>query len=294
MLSSLSTAANMAQSFKFLLLLLLFMYIVHQSNGTLFDLEDVIYEILLRSCSYNERLATFDVTGDNKTRGPHKNFDTYPPVKFNVGRVVYQSAKIQSLKLSAVYVQMFHNNQSDEEGKAYISEQIDHEDEYMWSVTRGADFTAKAKFSISVPLIYQFSTEFSTTVKTSSGSTTTETRTTRQLIKQDIKIPPGATIEAKWYVNEAQVVVPWVADISFEGYVAALYETPDKKLTWKYLNVQDFEHEHLKKHGKNVTFQALGLFQANVAQSYHLSTSQKKLAQRTASLAKYTFEQETS
>ncbi|CAN8032937.1 unnamed protein product, partial [Ixodes persulcatus] len=92
------------------------------------------------------------------------------------------------------------------EGKAYISEQVEHEDEYMWSVTRGADFTVKAKFSINVPLVYQFSTEFSTTLTTSSGSTTIETRTTRQLIKQDIKIPPGATIEAKWYVNEAQVV----------------------------------------------------------------------------------------
>ncbi|CAN8032939.1 unnamed protein product, partial [Ixodes persulcatus] len=92
------------------------------------------------------------------------------------------------------------------EGKAYISEQVEHEDEYMWSVTRGADFTVKAKFSINVPLVYQFSTEFSTTLTTSSGSTTIETRTTRQLIKQDIKIPPGATIEAKWYVNEAHVV----------------------------------------------------------------------------------------
>ncbi|CAN7940266.1 unnamed protein product [Ixodes pacificus] len=189
---------------------------------------------------------------------------------------------------------MFHNNQPDEEGKAYISEQIDHEDEYMWSVTRGAEFTVKAKFSINVPLVYQFSTEFSTTVKTSSGSTRVETRTTRQLIKQDIKIPPGATIEAKWYVNEAQVVVPWVADICLEGYVAALFETPDKKLTWRYLNVKDFKHEHLIRNETSVTFQASGLFQANVAQSYHLSTSQKKLAQRTASMAKYTFEQETS
>nr|AAT92112.1 putative salivary secreted peptide [Ixodes pacificus] len=219
----------MAQSLQFSFLFSLFLYSVHQSSGTIFDLEDVIYEVLVRNCSYNERLATFDVTGDNKTRGPIENLDTYPPVKFYVGPVVYQSAKVQSLKLSAVYVQMFHNNQSDQEGKAYISEQIDHEDEYTWSVTRGAEFSVKAKFSINVPLVYQFSTEFSTTVKTSSGSTTTETRTTRQLMKQDIKIPPGATIEAKWYVNEAQVVVPWVADISLEGYVAALFETPDKK-----------------------------------------------------------------
>lgn len=120
--------------------------------------------------------------------------------------MVYLAAKVQSLKLSAVYVQIFHNNQSGEEGKAYISEQVEHEDEYTWSVTKGADLTVKAKFSINVPLIYQFSTEFSTTLKTSSGSTRVETRTTRQLIKQDIKIPPGATIEAKWYVNEAQVV----------------------------------------------------------------------------------------
>uniref|UniRef100_A0A6B0V7M5 Putative salivary secreted cytotoxin n=1 Tax=Ixodes ricinus TaxID=34613 RepID=A0A6B0V7M5_IXORI len=284
----------MAHIFQFSHLLLLFLYSVHQSSGTLFDLEDVIYEILVRNCSYDERLVTFDVTGDGKTRGHPQKPDTYPPVKIKVGPVVYQSAKVQSLKLSAVYVQMFHNNQSDEEGKAYISEQIDHEDEYTWSVTKGAELNVKAKFSINVPLIYQFSTEFSTTVKTSSGSTTTETRTTRQLIKQDIKIPPGATIEAKWYVNEAQVVVPWVADISLEGYIAALFETPDKKLTWRYLNVQDFEHEHLTRRGKSVTFQASGLFQANVAQSYHLSTTQKKIEQRTANIAKYTFEQETS
>ncbi|XP_040067815.1 uncharacterized protein LOC115319492 [Ixodes scapularis] len=263
-------------------------------SGTLFDLEDVIYQILLRNCSYDERLATFDVTGDNKTRGPIENLVKYPPVKIKVGPVVYLAAKVQSLKLSAVYVQIFHNNQSGEEGKAYISEQVEHEDEYTWSVTKGADFTAKAKFSINVPLIYQFSTEFSTTLKTSSGSTRVETRTTRQLIKQDIKIPPGATIEAKWYVNEAQVVVPWVADILMEGYVAALFETPDKKLTWRYLNVQEFEHDHLTKYEEGVTFQALGLFQANVAQSYHLSTTERKIAQRTTSMAKYTFEQETS
>ncbi|XP_040075469.1 uncharacterized protein LOC120836191 [Ixodes scapularis] len=284
----------MTQRFQFLLLLLLLLCSVHQSSGTLFDLEDVIYQVLVRNCSYNERLVTFDVTGDNKTRGRPELLATYPPVKIKVGPVVYQAAKVESLKLSAVYVQIFHNNQSGEGGKAYISEQVEHEDEYMWSVTRGADFTAKAKFSINVPLIYQFSTEFSTTLTTSSGSTKIETRTTRQLIKQDIKIPPGATLEAKWYVNEAQVVVPWVADIFVKGYVAALFETPDKNLTWRYLDVQGFEHEHLTRKGKCVTFQALGLFQANVAQSYHLSTTQKKLAQRTTSLAKYTFEQETS
>uniref|UniRef100_A0A6B0V6S3 Putative salivary secreted cytotoxin n=1 Tax=Ixodes ricinus TaxID=34613 RepID=A0A6B0V6S3_IXORI len=284
----------MAQRFQFLLLHLLFLYSVRQSSGTLFDLEDVIYQILVRNCSYNERLVTFDVTGDNKTRGRPEKLDTYPPVKFEVGPVVYQAAKVESLKLSAVYVQIFHNNQSGEEGKAYISEQVEHEDEYMWSVTRGADFTVKAKFSINVPLVYQFSTEFSTTLTTSSGSTTIETRTTRQLIKQDIKIPPGATIEAKWYVNEAQVVVPWTADIFLKGYVAALFETPDKNLTWRYLDVEEMTHEHLTRGERGITFQALGLFQANVAQSYHLSTTQKKLAQRTASMAKYTFEQETS
>ncbi|XP_040073233.1 uncharacterized protein LOC115331623 [Ixodes scapularis] len=284
----------MAKSFQFSLLLLLFLVSVKLRSGTLFDLEDVIYQILLRNCSYDKRLATFDVTADNKTRGPIENLVKYPPVKIKVGPVVYLAAKVQSLKLSAVYVQIFHNNQSGEEGKAYISEQVEHEDEYSWTVTKGADFTVKAKFSINVPLIYQFSTEFSTTLKTSSGSTRVETRTTRQLIKQDIKIPPGATIEAKWYVNEAQVVVPWVADILMEGYVAALFETPDKKLTWRYLNVRDFEHDHLTKYGKGVTFQALGLFQANVAQSYHLSTTERKIAQRTTSMAKYTFEQETS
>ncbi|XP_040074302.1 uncharacterized protein LOC8027602 [Ixodes scapularis] len=284
----------MARSFVCVLFLLLFLYSVHHSSGTLFDLEDVIYQILLRKCPYNERLVTFDVTGDNKTRGPRYTLDSYPPVKIKVGPVVYQAVKVESLKLSAVYVQMFHNNQSGEEGKAYISEQVEHEDEYTWSVTRGADFTAQVKFSINVPLIYQFSTEFSTTLTTSSGSTRIETRTTRQMIKQDINIPPEATIEAKWYVNEAQVVVPWVADIFLKGYVAALFETRDKKLIWRYYNVEGLEHEHLTRDGRGVTFQALGLFQANVAQSYHLSTTQKKLAQRTTSLAKYTFEQETS
>ncbi|CAN8033079.1 unnamed protein product [Ixodes persulcatus] len=59
----------MAQNFRFLLLLLLFLVSVKLSSGTLFDLEDVIYQILVRNCSYNERLVTFDVTGDNKTRG---------------------------------------------------------------------------------------------------------------------------------------------------------------------------------------------------------------------------------
>uniref|UniRef100_A0A6B0V7L2 Putative salivary secreted cytotoxin n=1 Tax=Ixodes ricinus TaxID=34613 RepID=A0A6B0V7L2_IXORI len=286
----------MAQSFQFSLVLLpfFFLYSVYQSSGELLDLDDVMYEVLLRNCSYDERLVTFDVTGDNKTRGPIENLDTYPPVTYEVGPVQYYAAKETALKLSTVYMQVFHNNMSGQDNKAYISEQIDHEDEYTWSVTKGAELNVKAKFSINVPLVYQFSTEFSTSMKTSSGSTTTETRTTRQLIKQDIKIPPGATIEAKWYVNEAQVVVPWVADILLKGYVAALFETPDKKLTWRYLNVKDLKHEHLKRHERGVTFQASGLFQANVAQSYHLSTTQKKIAQRTASMAKYTFEQETS
>ncbi|KAM7293225.1 carboxy-terminal kinesin 2 [Ixodes scapularis] len=92
----------------------------------------------------------------------------------------------------------------------------------------------------------------------------------------------------------ATTVVPWVADIFLKGYVAALFETRYKRLIWRYFNVQGLEHEHLTRDGRGVTLQALGLIQANVAQSYHLSTTQKKLAQRTTSLAKYTFEQETS
>lgn len=130
----------------------------------------------------------------------------HPPVEFDVGPVTYGTAKVQSLELSAVYVQTFHNNQSDVLGRAQISEQIEHEDEYMWTVTSGADLSVKLKFTINVPLVYSFSSEFSTTLKTSSGSTTAQTLTTRQWIKQDVAIPPGATIEAKWFVNKAQVV----------------------------------------------------------------------------------------
>ncbi|CAN7940754.1 unnamed protein product, partial [Ixodes pacificus] len=199
----------MAQSFQFSLLLLLFLVSVKFRSGTLFDLEDVIYQVLVRTCSYNERLVTFDVTGDEKTRGRPEKLDTYKSNASNTNWKPRETTTAKNSKASRHFFaisSMFHNNQSGEEGKAYISEQVEHEDEYMWSVTKGADFTVKAKFSINVPLIYQFSTEFSTTLTTSSGSTRVETRTTRQLIKQDIKIPPGATIEAKWYVNEAQVV----------------------------------------------------------------------------------------
>uniref|UniRef100_A0A0K8RF42 Putative cytotoxin-like protein n=1 Tax=Ixodes ricinus TaxID=34613 RepID=A0A0K8RF42_IXORI len=286
----------MAQSFQFSLVLLpfFFLYSVYQSSGELLDLDDVMYEVLLRNCSYDERLVTFDVTGDNKTRGPLENFKKYPPVTYEVGPVQYYAAKETSLKLSTVYMQVFHNNMSGQDNKAYVSEQIDHEDEYSWTVNKGADFTAKAKFSINVPLIYQFSTEFSTAMKTGSGTTKTETRTTRQLIKQDINIPAGATIEAKWYVNEAKVVVPWEANILLEGYVAGLFETADNNLTWRYLNVEDMIHEHLIPHNRGVTYLASGLFQANVAQSYHLSTTQKKIEQRTANIARYNFEQESS
>lgn len=123
-----------------------------------------------------------------------------------VGPVTYGKAQVQSLQISAVYVQIFHNNQTDEVGKAQISEQVEHEDEYIWTVDKGLEFTTKLTFSVNVPLVYQFSSEFSTSVKSSTGSTTVETRTTKQWIKQEVEIPPGVTIEAKWYVNEAKVV----------------------------------------------------------------------------------------
>lgn len=51
-------------------------------SGNLLDLDDVMYEILLRNCSYDERLVTFDVTGDNRTRGPHENFEKYVMLLF--------------------------------------------------------------------------------------------------------------------------------------------------------------------------------------------------------------------
>uniref|UniRef100_A0A0K8R8N4 Putative cytotoxin-like protein n=1 Tax=Ixodes ricinus TaxID=34613 RepID=A0A0K8R8N4_IXORI len=283
----------MAQSFPLHFLLLL-LATIERSSGNLFDLEDAVYSFLITNCSNSERLATYDITGDNLTRGLKKGetIDTHPPVKIKVGPVRYGSPQVQSLQLSAVYVQTFHNNQSDVVGKAHISEQVEHEDEYTWTVTKGLEFTTKVKFSVNIPLVYQFSSEFSTSVKTTSGSTTVETQTTRQLIKQDVIIPPGTTIEAKWYVNEAQVVVPWEADIYLEGTVAALFETPNGALTWKYFDVTDIKHEDLKRNGTSVLFGASGLFQANVAQSYHLSTSQKELTHRTARLAKYIFEQE--
>ncbi|EEC04089.1 secreted salivary gland peptide, putative, partial [Ixodes scapularis] len=197
----------MARSFVCVLFLLLFLVSVKLSSGTLFDLEDVIYQILLRKCPYNERLVTFDVTGDNKTRGPRYTLDSYSNASNKMWRPERSDNCPEFLKFAS-FLRLSLNNHLHlcHEGKAYISEQVEHEDEYMWSVTRGADFTAQAKFSINVPLIYQFSTEFSTTLTTSSGFTRIETRTTGQLIKQDINIPPGATIEAKWYVNEAQVV----------------------------------------------------------------------------------------
>ncbi|XP_040067281.1 uncharacterized protein LOC115322970 [Ixodes scapularis] len=196
----------MAQGFQINLLLLLVSLTL--SCGYLFDVQDVIYEFLVTNCSNNERVSTFDIEGDNKTRGATgnaKKLAEHPPVAFDVGPVTYSTAKVQSLELSAVYVQTFHNNQSGVVGRAQISEEIDHEDEYIWTVINGADSSVKVKFSLSLPLVYSFSSELSTTLKTSSGSTTVETRTTRQWIKQDVAIPPGATIEAKWYVNTAQV-----------------------------------------------------------------------------------------
>ncbi|XP_040070188.1 uncharacterized protein LOC120843047 [Ixodes scapularis] len=268
---------------------------IEPSSGNLFDLEDAVYSYLVTNCSNSERLVTFDITGDNKTRGlkAGETMDTHPPVKIKVGPVRYGKAQVQSLQLSAVYVQIFRNNQSGMVGNAYISEEVEHEDEYMWTVTKGVEFTTTVKFSVNIPLVYQFSSELSTSLKTTSGSTTVETRTTRQSITQDVIIPPGTTIEAKWYVNEARVVVPWESDIYMEGTVAALFETPNRALTWKYFNVTEIKHKDLQINGTSVRFRASGLFKANVAQSYHLSTTQKKLTHRTARLAKYIFEQES-
>uniref|UniRef100_A0A0K8R756 Putative cytotoxin-like protein n=1 Tax=Ixodes ricinus TaxID=34613 RepID=A0A0K8R756_IXORI len=247
----------MRQSFPLPLLLLL-MVTIEQCSCNLFDLEDVAYAFLVQNCSNSERLVTFDITGDNKTRGLNDKvtMHTHPPVTIKVGPVKYGSAQVQSLQLSAVYVQTFHNNQSDVVGKAHISEEVEHEDEYMWTVTKGLEFTTSVKFSVNIPLVYQFSSEISTSVKTTSGSTTVETRTTRQMITQNVVIPPGSTIEAKWYVNEAQVVVPWEADIYLEGTVAALFETPNGALTWKYFTTStEITHKYLaqKKREINVT-----------------------------------------
>uniref|UniRef100_A0A0K8R8I5 Putative cytotoxin-like protein n=1 Tax=Ixodes ricinus TaxID=34613 RepID=A0A0K8R8I5_IXORI len=64
----------------------------------------------------------------------------------------------------------------------------------MWTVTKGLEFLLlKSSSSVNVPLVYQFSSEFSTSVKTTSGSTTVETQTMRQLIQQDVIIPPSVT-----------------------------------------------------------------------------------------------------
>ncbi|XP_040068849.1 uncharacterized protein LOC120841914 [Ixodes scapularis] len=274
-------------------LLLLALIPIQQCGGRLIDLEDIVYKFLLLNCTNNERLVTYDVFGDNKTRGPHPEQDLFknPPVTIEVGPVTYGKAQVQSLQISAVYVQIFHNNQTDEVGKAQISEQVEHEDEYIWTVDKGLEFTAKLTFSVNVPLVYQFSSEFSTSVKSSTGSTTVETRTTKQWIKQEVEIPPLSTIEAKWFVNEAKVVVPWVLDITLKGNVAALFEKPGNQLAWKYISVSEVKHEHITRNGSSVSLQASGQFTATVAQSYHLSTSEKKLTQRTARLAKFIFEQ---
>uniref|UniRef100_V5HEG8 Putative salivary secreted peptide n=1 Tax=Ixodes ricinus TaxID=34613 RepID=V5HEG8_IXORI len=277
----------MAQHFQIPLLLLLIP--IQKSSGHLFDVQDVIYQFLVANCSNNERVSTFDIEGDNQTRGATgnaKKLAEHPPVEFKVGPVTYGTAKVQSLELSAVYVQTFHNNQSGVEGRAQISEQIEQEDEYMWTVTNGIELSLKVKFTVDIPLVVSASSEFSTTLKTSSGSTTVETQTTRQLIKQDVRVPPGATIEAKWFVNKAQVEVPWESNITLKGYVAALFERPNS-LTWKYFNVKDIAHGQLIKEGNSVIFRAKGLLKANIARSYHLSTTQKELTPRTASTTKY-------
>ncbi|XP_042145678.1 uncharacterized protein LOC120841920 [Ixodes scapularis] len=210
-----------------------------------------------------------------------------------VGPVSYGKPQVQLLQLSAVYVQTFHNNQSDVEGKAHISEEVQHEDEYSWTVNKGLQFTSKVKFTVNVPLVYQFSSEISTSVNTGSGSTTVETRTTKQWIKQDVIIPPGATIEAKWYVNEAQVVVPWESNITLSGHVVALFEKPKQELNWKYFLVGNIKHDNITTNGSSAFLRASGLFTANVAKSYHLSTTEKKLAHRTASVAKYIMQQDS-
>ncbi|CAN8012164.1 unnamed protein product, partial [Ixodes pacificus] len=263
-------------------------------SGYLFDLEDIVHEFLMENGSESDKLVTYDITGDNKTRGLSKTvtMDMYVILHFHFKNDMQKplsQTQVQSLQMSAVYAQIFHNNQSGVDSKAYISEQVEHEDEYMWTVTKGLEFTTKVKFSITVPLLYQFSSEVSTSVKTTSGSITVETRTTRQLIKQDLILPAGATIEAKWYVNEAQVVVPWESDIYLEGTVAALFETPNGDLSWRYFNVTQINHKDLIENGTSVVFRAKGLFKANVARSYHLSTSQEELTHRTERLPKYTF-----
>ncbi|CAN8012223.1 unnamed protein product, partial [Ixodes pacificus] len=258
--------------------------------GYIFDLEDVIYDFLLTKCAHDELLATFDVDGDNKSRGAtgdaRKLADRYfALLTFKVSRYVILNCTNNDC-VSRVVCLFAHCSKQRAEAKAHISEQIEQEDEYMWTVTSGAELSVKVSFKIEVPLTYSFSSEFSTTLKTSSGSTTVETRTTRQLIKQDVIIPPEATIEAKWYVNKALVEIPWRANISMQGYVAALFHSPTA-LTWKYFNVTEIKHEQLTNEGDSVVFQAKGLFKAKVAQSYHLSTSQTELTPYDVSMAKY-------
>uniref|UniRef100_A0A0K8RJL3 Putative cytotoxin-like protein n=1 Tax=Ixodes ricinus TaxID=34613 RepID=A0A0K8RJL3_IXORI len=94
----------MAQIFPLHFLLLL-LVTTERSSGNLFDLEDAVYSFLVTNCSNSERLATYDITGDNKTRGlkAGETIDTHPPVKIKVGPVRYGSAQVQSLQLSAVY-----------------------------------------------------------------------------------------------------------------------------------------------------------------------------------------------
>uniref|UniRef100_A0A6B0UMQ7 Putative cytotoxin-like protein n=1 Tax=Ixodes ricinus TaxID=34613 RepID=A0A6B0UMQ7_IXORI len=93
----------MAQSFP-LHLLLLFLVTIEQSSCNLFDLEDAVYLFLVTSCANDERVATYDITGDNLTRGlkAGETMDKHPPVTIKVGPVKYGSAQVQSLQLSAV------------------------------------------------------------------------------------------------------------------------------------------------------------------------------------------------
>ncbi|EEC05775.1 secreted salivary gland peptide, putative, partial [Ixodes scapularis] len=198
--------------------------------GHFFDIQDVIYDFLVTGCSNTERLSTFDIEGDKKTRGETKKLAEYVMLFFDFFFILFfRACTTQVCKPISTVLVLWSNSQEalDMKSMAQISEQIEHEDEYMWTVTSGADLSVKVKFSVSVPLVYSFSSELSTTLKTSSGSTTVETRTTRQWIKQDVAIPPGATIEAKWLVNKAQVVLPWVSNISMKGYIAALFESPN-------------------------------------------------------------------
>ncbi|EEC18827.1 secreted salivary gland peptide, putative, partial [Ixodes scapularis] len=258
--------------------------------GYIFDFQDVVYDFLVTRCAVDELVSIFDVDGDSKDRGAtgdaKKLADRYfALLTFKISRYVIFGCTNNDC-LSRVVCLFAHCSKQWAEAKAHISEQIEQEDEYMWTVTSGAELSAKVSFKIEVPLVYSFSSEFSTTLKTSSGSTTVEARTTRQLIKQDVIIPPEATIEAKWLVNKAQVEIPWEANISMKGYVAALFHSPSA-LTWKYFNVTEIKHEQLTNEGDSVIFQAKGLFKAKVAQSYHLSTSQTELAPYDDSMVKY-------